>query len=140
MATKDDSLTSHYTPGDIASVSADLRLKCPFYLCVTGPTGSGKSVLVSRLLTESDNVFRCGKLNKILYCFSNWQPLYERLVEELGNYLITFVRGFPAELFRKALVASSKDELFGEGSGNICVVLDDLQANVDYTVFEEITT
>lgn len=60
----------------------------PFTSIIAGPTGSGKTHFLVRLL-ESEMINP--KPDKIIYCYSRWQPLYDYLLKSVNK--ITFQVG-----------------------------------------------
>jgi hypothetical protein len=56
----------------------DVRLKSPFTAVVTGPTGSGKTRLLLRLINSSDSVCTQPPID-IIYCYGEWQPSFESI-------------------------------------------------------------
>jgi hypothetical protein len=83
----------------------------PTSIALLGPTQCGKTSFVSRLILHSDKMFVPQPL-KIYYCYTAWQPLFEKIKEK-----VTFFEGLPS----KTLM----DEWSAEGDP-IVVVLDDL--------------
>lgn len=81
----------------------------PTTIVCTGGTGSGKSVWLSRLLSE--NLFT-EPPKRIIYCYGVWQSLFDRMTN------VEFVEGLP----------SSFDNYI-DGNHNI-IILDDLQDEV----------
>ena len=70
-----------------------MKLIHPSNILISGPTGSGKTQFVSRLLrTRNLEPFP----SRILYLYTEWQQGYEELLERLPE--ITFQRGFPDKL------------------------------------------
>ena len=70
-----------------------MKLIHPSNILISGPTGSGKTQFVSRLLrSKLIDPFP----SRILYLFSEWQHDYDSLLESLPE--ITFQRGFPDKL------------------------------------------
>lgn len=58
--------------------SDDLRLKSPFTAIIAGPTGSGKAHLRANLINHASKV--CDMLpQEIIYCYSVWPPMYEKM-------------------------------------------------------------
>jgi hypothetical protein len=56
----------------------DVRLKSPFTAVVTGPTSSGKTRLLLRLIESSDSVCTQPPI-EIIYCYGEWQPNFETI-------------------------------------------------------------
>ena len=52
-----------------------LNLLHPFTAMVAGPTGSGKTMMIARLLSNMDELIS-PVLDEVIFCFSEWQPLY----------------------------------------------------------------
>ncbi len=82
-------LLSHYTtlPYDINNMSRshvyveegfDLRFQFPFSAVISGPSSSGKTVLVKKLLCNADKMINV-KIDNIVFLYSCWQPLYDEL-------------------------------------------------------------
>ncbi len=66
----------------------DPRLQHPFTCVIGGPTGSGKSWFVTRLLTHAQNMIQPAP-DKVVWCYGEWQPLYATLKH------VDFVEGLP---------------------------------------------
>ena len=86
-----------------------MKLIHPSNIIVSGPTGSGKTQFVSRIL-KSRNIDPFP--TRILYLYSEWQQEYDNLLESLPE--ITFQRGFPDQLM----------DLFVPSQNNL-LILDD---------------
>ena len=65
-----------------------LRLQFPCTISICGPTFSGKSFLVARLIKERDNVFD-KKINTVVYVYKEDQPLFKELAEYDKNIKFT---------------------------------------------------
>ncbi len=87
----------------------DLRLPCSFTMLVAGPSGSGKSVFVSKLLSNK-NIVMTNAPHRIVWCYSVWQNLYSELQQCVEN--LSFNQGLP----NKELIEQ----------GNSIIVVDDL--------------
>lgn len=71
----------------------DLRLKHPFTLLLAGPTGSGKTQLIIRLLNNYQHTTTIRKERiKLLFCYGIWQESYKLITNP--NIDITFHEGF----------------------------------------------
>jgi len=55
-----------------------MAFKQPFTAIVAGPTKSGKTVWVRNLIIHADSMI-CPPPNRIVYCYSEWQPIYQEL-------------------------------------------------------------
>ena len=94
-----------------------MKLIHPSNILISGPTGSGKTQFVSRLLrTKNLEPFP----TRILYLYSEWQQDYEDLLERLPE--ITFQRGFPDKLM----------DIFSANQNNL-LILDDQMSKVGDT-------
>ena len=87
-------------------------------ITMSGATMSGKSFWTYRLLREKNDIFSSPP-EKVLYCYGIYQPLFEKIEQELP--FVTFHHGLPNE-----------DTLQKLATPNICnlVILDDLKSNV----------
>ena len=72
----------------------DARLQHPFTLLISGPTGCGKTEWISRFLERCDSLMTHTP-HRLIFCFSEWQPLYQRLGERMKkkNINTVFVKG-----------------------------------------------
>ncbi|XP_033114874.1 uncharacterized protein LOC117115269 [Anneissia japonica] len=86
------------------------KLVTPFTAVISGPTSSGKSVFVKKLL---QNNYFDKKLDDITWCYGEYQPLFTELSNSATN--INFVEGIPVETI----------DAF-EASKNHLVIIDDL--------------
>ena len=73
----------------------DTRLKHPFPMLVAGPTSSGKTYFVKRLLEGVEDIIQNTPEN-IIWCYGMDQKLYHGMQETIPN--ITFVKGVPNDL------------------------------------------
>ena len=89
----------------------DPRLKHPFTCIIAGPTGSGKSFLVSRLLTHADSMIDPPP-QRVVWSYGEWQPLYASLQG------VDFVEGLP-------------DIKSFDATRRTLLVIDDLMAETD---------
>ena len=69
----------HFTPFNAMHYSAErcqqFQFEHPFTCMVAGMTGSGKTVWVQLLLTQAYRMINL-PLEKIVWCYSQWQPAY----------------------------------------------------------------
>ena len=70
----------------------DIMFKSPFTINIIGPSKCGKTSLVSNLL-EYNTLIMNPSPQKIIYCFSLYQPLFDYLKEKINN--IIFIQGLP---------------------------------------------
>lgn len=59
-----------------------MKLSTPFSMLVVGPSGSGKSVLVEKMLRHRHELFDSGT-EKVVWCYGIWQKFYEKLPYEM---------------------------------------------------------
>ena len=89
-----------------------LTFQQPFSMMVTGPSGSGKTKWTRKLLLSS---LVQPPPEQILWCFGQWQPLYEDLQKRFP--CIEFIRGIPDYLNNSQFIGFTKRNL---------IILDDL--------------
>ena len=94
--------------------------KTPFTSIVCGPTGSGKSFFVMRLLKNMDQMLS-EKVKKIYYFYNNWQKIFD----QVSNDNIEFRQGLPSE----------EDFKQNYTSEHSIVVIDDLQISALSSIF-----
>lgn len=78
-----------------------------FNCIISGPTQSGKSTLVRKILQNVDTMFE-PKIDQILWCYDQYQPLYDTISSK-----VTFHEGIP-------------DMSNFKSSGHTLLILDDL--------------
>ena len=49
----------------------------PFTCMIAGPTQSGKTTLLKKIISQCDNGLLEPPPNEIVYCFSRWQEAYD---------------------------------------------------------------
>ena len=98
-------------------IESEIRMQIPCVVTIVGSTSSGKTTFVYKLFENSDKVFS-KPISKILYCYSCYQPLFDKM-KEIND--INFVEGLP-----------SKEDIidFAEEGKNNVIVLDDLMTKV----------
>jgi len=62
----------------IQNIDIDTSFKHPFTCIVAGPTKSGKTVLVSRLVKQAKELISPPP-EKIIWCYTEYQPIYSKL-------------------------------------------------------------
>ena len=90
----------------------NMTLQHPFSMMVTGPSQSGKTEWTRKLLLSS---LIQPPPERILWCFGQWQPLYEQLQKRIPY--IEFVHGIPDHL--------QNPQFINAGTRNL-IILDDL--------------
>ena len=56
--------------------------KHPFTCVIGGPTGSGKTELIKKIIDERENLID-PIITRIIFCYARWQPKYDELKEKL---------------------------------------------------------
>ena len=92
--------------------STSLNFQHPFSMMVTGPSQSGKTEWTRKLLLSP---LIQPPPERILWCFGQWQPLYEELQKRIP--CIEFVHGIPDYLHSSQFIGPDKRNL---------IILDDL--------------
>lgn len=90
--------------------------KSPSSILVVGPSNSGKTTFLSKLLLENQDVFEVPP-RKIVYCYGSWQPLFER--QDFKG--IHFHEGVPTE--------DDLQRWFTKESKGSVLVMDDLMSD-----------
>ena len=105
----------------------EMTFRHPFSMMVTGPSGSGKMGWTRKLLLSS---LVQPPPERILWCFGQWQPLYEDLQESIQ--CIEIIRGIPDYLDNAQFIDLSKRNL---------IIFDDLmtKAKCDQTIADLFT-
>lgn len=91
----------------------------PTTISISGATGSGKTTWLFRLLKNTQTLFSKNQPRKILYCYSVWQDMFEKMEIEIPN--IEFNEGIPTESVIDSLTSNQKHNI---------IVLDDLMGEV----------
>ena len=94
----------------------DARLIHPYTAIVSGPTGSGKTQFVKRLISAGETVVD-GPPDNIVWLYGEYQSTYDEMRKSVDN--IHFIEGFPQDM--ESLIDPSKRNL---------VVIDDLMAEL----------
>ena len=84
----------------------EMTFRHPFSMMVTGPSGSGKTEWTRKLLLS---LLVQPPPERILWCFGQWQPLYEDLQKRIP--CIEFIRGIPDYLDNAQFMEPSKRNL-----------------------------
>ena len=87
-------------------------------MCVSGPTGAGKTQWVYRLLKNLNGMYVKDPPKKIMYCYGVYQPLYDEMEKTVPH--LTFHSGLPAQ---------TEIEEFANGQHGL-IILDDLMHQV----------
>ena len=87
----------------------------PFTMLIAGPTGSGKTFFVSRLIKYRSRMIY-PPIERIIWCYSKWQRHYETLKNDVNQW----VKGLDFEKYLKINPQTKKPY-------NTLVVIDDLQ-------------
>jgi hypothetical protein len=71
----------------------DFFLQHPFTMTIAAPTGFGKTFWLKNVL---ENAKIQPPIQRIIWCYGEWQPLYEKMKKSIPN--IEFVSGIPQDL------------------------------------------
>lgn len=94
-----------------------LPFSSPTTICVVGPTQAGKSMFTKRLI-ENANVMFVEPPEKILYAYSEYQPLFDDMQEQSNL------------IFHEGLPDKQKIEEFTENGKHSLIILDDLISKI----------
>ena len=100
-------------------VELDVAIHVPSVVTLVGSTSSGKTTFVFELFKRKNEAFN-KQINKILYCYSCYQPMFDKMKEYVD---IEFFNGIPT----KAQILDFGSENVSE---NNVIVLDDLMLKV----------
>ena len=95
----------------------DLRLKTPFNCIISGSSGSGKTVLMYRILRNRNQLFTQPPA-KVFYFYSEMQEIYSNM--EMEGVVDKFIQGLPSSEKLKELVSPYKK------FGSVCIFDDAL--------------
>ena len=93
----------------------DVRLKHPFTCTVAGPTQSGKTQFVVRLIKHANELITLPPEN-IVYCYGEFQPLFAKLPGVEFHEGLPEVKRFDGRR-RELLII---DDLMNEADQNVC--------------------
>jgi hypothetical protein len=104
----------------------DNIFKHPFTCMLAGPTMSGKTTILTKILANRSTLID-KNINRIIYCYARWQGSYDKM--KLENPIIEFVEGLP------------EIDLI-DGEQNNLMILDDLmdQCEKDKSILNLFTT
>lgn len=105
--------TSHFTME--GENPLDVRLKSPFTAIIAGPTGSGKTVLMRRLIESREDVSTIPP-SEVIYCYGVWQNAFEEMDNvSFREGMIDFKNDLPSDGKHRWLII---DDLMSEMGGN----------------------
>ena len=64
----------------------DFRLHCDRTMCVAGPSNSGKTSFVLKLLEHRNKIFKC-PTNRVIWCYGIYQPKLNAELQSKGYLL-----------------------------------------------------
>ena len=110
----------------------DVRFQCPANIFISGPSNSGKTHFVNKLLKNSDELMT-KKIKFVLIYYQHWQKTYDDIKKMFKN--IKFIQGAPANLEQVT------DELkqFAKNDFKVCV-FDDMLSHINNFMDELYTT
>lgn len=99
----------------LSFVIMDVRLKHPFTCAVAGPTGSGKTQFVFRMIKNADKLIDPPP-ESIVYSYGEFQPIFASLLK------VEFHEGLPdvGQFDGRKRVLLIIDDLMNEADQNIC--------------------
>ena len=92
-------------------ISMDCRLKCNYSMIVGGPSSSGKTTFVSRLLDNASTIYNKAP-GRFFYFYKEWQPLFEKLTAQLGRDKISFIEDRPTYDFFEEIANRNENPTF----------------------------
>lgn len=100
----------------------------PFTCVIAGPTGSGKTYFVSRLIALADSMITPPP-SQVMWFYSHWQPVYDEL-EKNG---VKFIEGLPTDdLPKGALVII--DDLMAETTEKVTKIFTKGSHHLDISI------
>ena len=97
------------------SAAPDFKFQHPCSVVLTGPSGSGKSVLTKKVLCQG---FIKPPPQRIIWCYGQYQPLYDNVKKHLPG--VEFVKGIPDFI---------EHDTYLDTSVRNCIILDDLMGD-----------
>ena len=64
----------------------DFHLHCDRTMCIAGPSPSGKTSFVLKLLDNRDDIFKCS-INRVIWCYGIYQAKLNALLQNKGFIL-----------------------------------------------------
>ena len=111
-----------------ASIDHDLRLQHPFSCVISGPSNSGKTYFVKKLIADADRLVS-KPFENVVYIYNCWQPLYDEL-SSIRN--IRFIQGIPERL--------DDDELLPIATANLLIIDDVMKDASNNSEVEKVFT
>ena len=105
-------------PGTPYNGNTNFTFKHPFTMVIAAPTGFGKTVFVTKVLEYANQTID-PLPQRIIWCYSQWQPLYQAMLSMIPG--IEFIRGVPPNM--------ENDSFLDVNSRNL-IVLDDLMSDI----------
>jgi hypothetical protein len=95
----------------------DTKWKHPFTAMISGPTSSGKSYFVRELLNNKERMIDTS-LKEVVWCYGEWQKLYEKLYEEIQDVVFHkgIMKNLPSDGEPRLIII---DDLMREADGSI---------------------
>ena len=100
----------------------NVKLLVPGTACLVGPTHSGKSFFIQKLIDDTENNFNTqgkGKIKKIVYCHNSAEQPHFASLKEKG---VIFYKGMPAE---------NIDEIFPKTEQPGILIFDDMMEEMN---------
>lgn len=106
-----------------------MKFDHPSSIILIGPTLSGKSSFISKLVQNIDQMFN-EHIDKIIFCYNTYQNMYDKMQSNIDTNRIQFINGMiPMEQLNE--LGSHLKTL---------LIVDDLMMNVDMAQIEQLFT
>lgn len=99
------------------------QLRNPYTMMVAGPSKSGKTKFVGRVLTNAKHIYT-KKPGRVFYFYNQAEPKYP----EVRNHVDEFIEGMPSMKWL--------DEAYEEHGDNMTIVIDDQALNITKDIAE----
>jgi len=74
----------------IEIINNEIIFKHPFTCLIAGPTQSGKTTIIEKILEQNKDLIK-PNISRIIYCYARWQAKYEELYKNIP--IIEFFQG-----------------------------------------------
>ena len=110
----------------------DIRFRSPSTSLITGPSQSGKTSLIYKILKNGQDIFQDSRcLNNIIFYYKQWQPLYSDIQQDFGAI---FIHAVPT------IESVAEETQKFEGQGGSIVVIDDFMQQLSSDISTIFTT
>ena len=113
----------------------DASIRTPCNIMITGASQSGKTTLLSQMLTHRTEMFT-RPFDRIVWCYGQWQPAYDKIAAQIPE--ITWVEGLPRDLYESFSPSKSNlliaDDLMGTDDALISRIFTRGSHHLDLTI------